>query len=183
VPAWPKLGWYAGVVRTSSHGVPKDRPSTDIRACRPLPGLLPKMVPFRREAATPHTRAALAVSHGFDGLLRRVLCRFVAPCNRSWGSPRFRLPPTGSPPPRVATRRRHPGFVCLSRDALPCEVFPSSPALRRVTTADTFSPLPPVLVVRPSVLPRQCRLPLRVGPTSRSCSDAESVALPGVATR
>lgn len=74
------------------------------------------------------------------------------------------------------------GLTRLSRDALPCEAFPSSPALHCVTTADTFSSLPSVSAVYRSVLPRSSGRLLRVGATSRSCSDAESVAVLGVAT-
>ena len=36
------------------------------------------------------TRSVLAVLPDFDGLLRQAPCRSVAPCCRSWGSPRFR---------------------------------------------------------------------------------------------
>jgi len=45
------------------------------------------------EAARPHARAVLVVSHDLDGLLRCTPCRFVAPCCRLWGSPRFRVLP------------------------------------------------------------------------------------------
>jgi hypothetical protein len=37
--------------------------------------------------------SVLVVPPDFDGLLRSTPCRFVAPCNRPWGSPRFRLVP------------------------------------------------------------------------------------------
>jgi hypothetical protein len=72
----------------------------------------------------------------------------------------------------VARTRGH-----LSRDALPCEAFPSSPALRRVTTTDTFSPLLSARAACAPVLPPVHRPPSRVSPTSRSCSGAESVAI------
>lgn len=39
-----------------------------------------------------HICSALAVPPGFSGLLRASPCRFIAPCNRSWGSPCFRIP-------------------------------------------------------------------------------------------
>jgi hypothetical protein len=45
---------------------------------------------LRPGVAKLRTRSALAVLPGFDGFLRLVPCRFVAPCCRSWGSPRFR---------------------------------------------------------------------------------------------
>lgn len=45
---------------------------------------------LRPEAATLRTRSALAVPPGFDGLLRPTSRRFFAPCNRPWGSPRFK---------------------------------------------------------------------------------------------
>jgi hypothetical protein len=87
---WNESFCGAGAVRTSSPGVPKDRPSTDMKTCRPLPVPLPlaRRKLLRHEGATPRARAALAVSHDFGGLLQRVSCRSVAPCNRSWGSPR-----------------------------------------------------------------------------------------------
>jgi len=84
-------------VRTSSLGVPKDRPSAVQSALRPLQAQIPKEVHSRHEAAKPHTRAVLVVSHELDGLLRITPCRFVAPCCRLWGSPRFRVLPPGSP--------------------------------------------------------------------------------------
>ena len=136
------------------------------------------MVLFRREVATPRARAALVVSHDFDGLLRlsslQVCCTlqpvmgFVTlPARPVRGSSAQRCRWSASP--RMGSR--------LSRDALPCEAFPSSPALRRVTTTDTFSPLPSARAASAPVLPPVRRPPLRVSPTSRSCSSAESVAV------
>jgi hypothetical protein len=92
-------------VRTSSHRVLKDRPSTAQRVRRPLQGGLPRRSSRRHEDATPRARAALAVSHDFDGLLQPTPCRSVAPCSRSWGSPRFRSARPGCSPPRVAALR------------------------------------------------------------------------------
>jgi hypothetical protein len=43
------------------------------------------------EDATPLARSALVVPPDFGGLLRVMPCRFVAPCYRPWGSPRFPL--------------------------------------------------------------------------------------------
>lgn len=40
--------------------------------------------------ATLRTRSALVVLPDFGGFLRWERCRFVAPCSRPWGSPRFR---------------------------------------------------------------------------------------------
>jgi len=45
---------------------------------------------LRLEVATFRARSALAVPPGFGGLLRWAGRRFVAPCSRPWGSPRFR---------------------------------------------------------------------------------------------
>jgi hypothetical protein len=104
-----------GVFWTSSPGVPKDRPSTDVKTVRPLPELRPKTSFLRRECATTRARAALAVSHDYDGLLRLVPCRSVAPCNRSWGSPRFRLARSWL---FVIVRRR------ASSEPLVCSSFP-----------------------------------------------------------
>jgi hypothetical protein len=47
-------------------------------------------------AARPRVRAVHAVSHDCDGLLQPTPCRSVAPCCRSWGSPRCRLESSGS---------------------------------------------------------------------------------------
>ena len=87
-------------------GLSKFRPSIDFGTWCPLPvgPLLRRAVSVRLPegsrpvtrchlrpgAATSRTRSALAVSHGFDGLLHLALCRSVAPCCRSWGSPCFR---------------------------------------------------------------------------------------------
>jgi hypothetical protein len=142
---------------------------------------------LRREGATPHARAVPAVSRDFDGLLRLAPCRSVAPCNRSWGSPRFRLvrprslctalpPCSGFPLHRVAAVLQVRVLARLPRGAIPYGAFPSTPALRRVTATDTSSPLPSVRAAYPAMSPWPARLPSRVGPTSRSCSDAKSVA-------
>lgn len=89
----------------SSHGVVKVPPLHRLRCRCPLPvtALLRRAVSWllpegsalatrrhiRPGAATSRTRSALAVSLGFGGLLHLALCRFVAPCCRSWGSPCF----------------------------------------------------------------------------------------------
>jgi hypothetical protein len=78
--------------------------------------------------------------------------------------------------PCVAARSWCFELAHLSRGALPFEAFPSSPALRCVTTADTFSPLPSFHAACMLVSPPARWLLFLVGPTSRSCSDAESVA-------
>jgi hypothetical protein len=104
----PGLGPFASRpfgVGTPLMGLSEIRPSIDMGAWCPLP-----VVPLLRRAAclrpsgefcglarshlrpgaaTSRTRSALAVLHGFDGLLHLALCRFVAPCCRSWGSPCF----------------------------------------------------------------------------------------------
>jgi hypothetical protein len=85
------------LARISSLGVPKDRPSAVQSVLRPLQVQIPKEVHSRHEAAKPHTRAVLVVSHDLNGLLRITPCRFVAPCYRLWGSPRFRILPPCSP--------------------------------------------------------------------------------------
>jgi hypothetical protein len=70
-----------------SRGVVQEFPSIDWIEARPLP-VGPK--PFlRRRSAKTSARSALAVLPGFDGFLRASTCRFVAPCCRPWGSPRF----------------------------------------------------------------------------------------------
>jgi hypothetical protein len=60
---------------------------------------------LRPGAATSRTRSALAVPPGFDGLLHLALCRFVAPCCRSWGSPCFRSSESVRPRPIRPPRR------------------------------------------------------------------------------
>jgi hypothetical protein len=61
-----------------------------VDSCLPEGSRLTTRSHFRSEAATFRTRSALAVPPGCDGLLHLALCRFVAPCCRSWGSPCFR---------------------------------------------------------------------------------------------
>lgn len=73
---------------------PKICPSIDIRAACPLPA---RCHPegwrgFRHRLAKACACSALAVSHGFNGLLHAARCRFVSPCSRTWGSPRFQCP-------------------------------------------------------------------------------------------
>jgi len=82
-------------------------PSIGFSIVRPLP------VPFgpktnrslRCRAATLCIRSALAVPPGFSGFLRTSPCRFIAPCNRSWGSPCFRIPVSLAAVPTTQTRR------------------------------------------------------------------------------
>jgi hypothetical protein len=95
-----------GSDRDSSLGVVNDRPSVDINVLRPLPaspwlvraarlhlpcGVLSAGSGFhlRPGVATLRTRSVRVVPPDFDGLLRWTSCRFVAPCSRPWGSPRF----------------------------------------------------------------------------------------------
>lgn len=152
---WNKSFCCAGVVRTSSPGVPKDRPSTDMKARRPLPNtpsIQRWIVCLRHEVATPRARAALAVSHDFDGLLRLASCRFVAPCNRSWGSPRCRLVLPGTRLPCVAAGPRRSERA----RAFPVVPYPAK-----------LSPRHQLCVVSPRPIPsrRYCRL----GPPVRRC--------------
>jgi hypothetical protein len=99
-----------------------------MKICRPLPGLHPKTVSSRRENATSHARAALAVSHDCDGLLRLIPCRFVAPCNRSWGSLRFQR---ACPTPAIVRCRAVP----LPRACSPSSQCPTLRSLSLVTSA------------------------------------------------
>lgn len=66
--------------------LPRVRPSEEGR-----PRCVRLMASLRHLPATAGARSALAVSHGFDGLLRASLCRSIAPCSRLWGSPGFEL--------------------------------------------------------------------------------------------
>jgi hypothetical protein len=142
----------AGFVRTSSLGVPKDRPSTDARTNRPLPETLPKMRFLRCEDATPHTRAALAVSHDFDGLLRLVPCRSVAPCNRSWGSPRFRSACSSS-----LCTALPPCSVIFHSLAFPVAPDPTELSPRHQLCVASPRPIPPRRYRRSEPPTRPCR--------------------------
>lgn len=76
----------------SSLGVVQRSPLHRLEHCASTPGRScpqASCLDLRPGAATSRTRSALAVPPGFDGFLRATLCRFVAPCCRSWGSPRF----------------------------------------------------------------------------------------------
>lgn len=53
-------------------------------------GLLAWVFDLRPGVATLRTRSVPVVPPDFDGLLRWTSRRFVAPCSRPWGSPRFR---------------------------------------------------------------------------------------------
>jgi len=76
-----------------SWGCPKIAPpSTSALRVHSRPTLLASESPRHRPgAATSQTRSVLAVPPGFDGLLRAMPCRSVAPCSQPWGSPRFGL--------------------------------------------------------------------------------------------
>ena len=107
------------------------------RRLRPLPP--EPSLRHRFRTATFRTRSVLAVPPGFDGLLRRAcgpktavlstVCRFVAPCSRSWGSPGFRAPVLlfGSPRTWCSAVRS------LSHWRRPFEAFPSPAAVHLVT--------------------------------------------------
>ena len=75
----------------------KERPSADTCYPRPVP-TSPRGC-LRSSVAKHSTSSAHVVPPDFDGLLRELLCRFVAPCSQPWGSSRFRrgLPPAVSP--------------------------------------------------------------------------------------
>jgi hypothetical protein len=140
--ASPRRHLRSGRDRDSSLGVVNVRPSIDMRAQRPLPvtsslrraacsarprralGFAGRGRDLRPGVATLRTRSALAVPPGYDGFLRWVRCRFVAPCSRPWGSPRCRTDgsaphggvartspharPAGPPREGLAGRRRFP---------------------------------------------------------------------------
>jgi len=138
----------------------KERPSTDINNLRPVPvSTSRKRGDLRRCAAKRNTPSVLVVPPDFDGLLRMLPCRFIAPCYRPWGS------------------------SCFQR-GLPSPVFPRDSVLRAFPrlaphTLRSFS-LRSSRTVSPQSLPsRRCSLPLfpALGPsTSRLCSTSESVA-------
>jgi hypothetical protein len=76
-----------------SWGLSKDLPLHQHQRCASTPCRDPSQgtrPDIRRGFACSHARSVLAVPPGFDGFLRTAPCRFVAPCSRPWGSPRFR---------------------------------------------------------------------------------------------
>jgi len=80
-----------GVHQTVTRLAPALRPSADTSATRTLPVawvVRPEPPSASRQPASK-SRSALVVSHHLDGFLRATARRFVAPCCRPWGSPRF----------------------------------------------------------------------------------------------
>lgn len=68
----------------------KERPSTDINNLRPVPvSTSRKRGDLRRCAAKRNTPSVLVVPPDYDGLLRMLPYRFIAPCYRPWGSSCF----------------------------------------------------------------------------------------------
>jgi len=138
----------------------KERPSTDINNLRPVPiSTSRKRGNLRRCAAKRNTPSVLVVLPDFDGLLRMLPCRFIAPCYRSWGSSCFQC-------------------------GLPFTVFPRQAVLRAFPrlaphTLRSFS-LRSSRTVSPQSFPsRRCSFllfPAARPSTSRSCSTSESVA-------
>jgi hypothetical protein len=92
--------------------------------------------------ATFRTRSVLVVPPDSDGLLRWERCRFVAPCSRPWGSPRFgtigpaphggvartssHARPAGPPREGLAGRRCFPLAFLTSEEARPARVLQRS---------------------------------------------------------
>jgi hypothetical protein len=154
-----------------SLGVYQRSPLRQFDVMRPLPDE-PRSA-LRLGDANLQTRSALVVSLDSDGLLRSTPCRFVAPCNRPWGSPRFRRAPF--------PLSEDSGLgVCLPRCASPYEAFPSATARcasPRPMPSRRCSRLP---VPDPLVLPRSSPSPFTAHSTSRLCSIAKSVADPPV---
>jgi hypothetical protein len=112
------------------------RPSASTDAAHPLPGE-PRPT-LRPGAAKLQTRSALAVLPGFGGLLRTTPCRFVAPCIRPWGSPRFRLAPPPRPRPRVWVWFWDAPFPMA---LIPFGVFPSEAGRDVSPRRDPLTPL------------------------------------------
>jgi hypothetical protein len=106
---------------------------------RPLQGLLPKKVSSRHGAAKLRTRSALVVSHNLGGLSRVTPCRFVAPCCRLWGSPRFQQSPPGSSH-RRERRKSLPAGKLPSQWRQALRSVPLDSSSCRVTATDSLSP-------------------------------------------
>jgi len=83
--------------------ISKEHPSTDINCLRPVPVFLPRESDLRSCAAKRRTPSVSAVPPGYDGLLRKLPCKFVSPCSQPWGSSCFvcGLPPAVLPRPSV----------------------------------------------------------------------------------
>ena len=103
---------------SSSHEI-RVRPSSDITGVRQLPGASP----LRHCAAKRRACSALVVSHHLDGLLRSLVCGFVAPRYRT----RVRRVSSSLGPAVVPEDGAGPR--CLSRDAVH--------TLRRVSLANS----------------------------------------------
>jgi hypothetical protein len=69
--------------------ISKEHPSTDINYLRPVPVFLPRESDLRFCAAKRRTPSVCAVPPGFDGLLRKLPCKFISPCSQPWGSSCF----------------------------------------------------------------------------------------------
>ena len=69
--------------------ISKEHPSTDINCLRPVPVFLPRESDLRPNAAKRRTPSVSAVLPGYDGLLRKLPCRFISPYSQSWGSSCF----------------------------------------------------------------------------------------------
>jgi hypothetical protein len=70
-------------------GLSKFAPPPEKSVKRPLQTSAASSSCLRPGLAKAQARSVLAVSLGFDGLLRSTTCRSIAPCCRPWGSPRF----------------------------------------------------------------------------------------------
>ena len=69
--------------------ISKEHPSIDIDCLRPVLAFLPRESDLRPNAAKRRTPSVSAVPPGYDGLLRKLPCRFISPCSQSWGSSCF----------------------------------------------------------------------------------------------
>jgi hypothetical protein len=121
-------------VWTTLLGFIKDRPSASTDTACPLPDE-PRPA-LRPGVAKLRTCSALAVLPDFGGLLHAAPCRFVAPCIRPWGSPRFQLAPLVARRLGVGTR--------LSRWRHTLRSFPLRVGRRASPPADPLSSLLPV---------------------------------------
>jgi len=183
--------WLERLAWTPLLGFSKDRPSVDISIEHPLPVTVRACQPrgtrwpggstrpegqertrrlLRPGVASLRARSALAVPPGSDGLLCSIPCRFVAPCSRPWGSPRFRGAP-GSPPAACATKNL-PKEALTAKDQranrqappFPWRFHPSELSPRRelcrVTAADALSPSSEARCRRPT-FPEEGRAAVR----------------------
>lgn len=142
--------------------ISKEHPSADTDCLRPVPAFLPRESDLRSNAAKRRTPSVSAVPPGYDGLLRKLPCKFISPCSQPWGSSCFvcGLPSAVLPRqlvlrelPELAphtlqsfsladSRFTSPRSICLLTVGFSCRFQLASPQSQGF--APSSSPFPPV---------------------------------------